>query len=357
MSSNEKSFLVGGENFVWAKSCGLIRIKDLKPGHEILSVVGSKIGWEQVEHSSSAHMEKDLVHLISDRSEIVVPEDCKIYGIGFREKARNVKLGQKIGIFESLNKVSPTFFNASMKHIMIHDFTVPLSHELAYIAGVLSKRITIDRQSLIVKLPTIQNENMVKYSKTLKDICEKILNDIGLDPQINIKIEEGSMYSWIIFLTRHLLFFNKLQKQSLHIISCGEEFLKEFMAGMLDVSFFPSTRYEGLETVTFIEEHEIRRRLYNFFSFYGVKCKTFPSAPFNPREVRIYINAEDLSQFDLKNPSLREVVELAHRKRHRRKSHIGSKIRAIYREKSKAYEIFGPGLYWSPVVELIRLHT
>ena len=334
-------FLIGN-NLVWTKH-GLRRVKEVEGGYQILGIdrKGHPL-WSKLDSSPVLKGKKELlIHMILDRSEIIVAPTCELCGREGILRAEEMKEGDKLEVFSDPKYISRELRKPPpdlVDKIYLKGYgAIPLTTEKGYLLGILSQ---------CTKVPALWSTGVI-IIRVPKDGAEwttqrlkEVIHDFNL-----ISIREGRYWDFIEFrshiidLVPHL---PPLKTIITKVLRSHYSVLHGFIKGFIDARTVLLENSRRI--VTKMEEIELRKLLYNLFFIHSIRCFTNVIRYRAKRQMcHIHVPFSDLNAF-YKGKILSRALG------------AWTEIKEIYKIKEEMYAFpQSEKIYWSPVIDLVLL--
>jgi hypothetical protein len=331
-----------GDNFVWTPS-GLREIKELNTGHKILGLDAKGYShWFEIKESPlMKRNEENLLHVLSDRCEIIVSPDCELCIRGGVLKAREIRVADRIEVFNEptyiLNEVNSQWKTKAEDAIYLKGYgPVKLNLRTSYLLGILSQRTEVpalwSKDIVIVKAPAIATERVANELK-------EFLHDFNLTG-----IRGNSDWSYIEFKSKiadlvcHLPSTEELITP---MLNSSFPILHSFIRGVTVARTVPINDIKRI--VTKIKEINLRKVLYNLLFIHSIECRTNITKRLGEHnEYYVDVSSKDLQTFDQMEISLKSLS-------------AWTRVKVVNEIKSASYLLNGEKNFWSPVIDLVVL--
>ena len=334
-------FLIGN-NLVWTKH-GLRRVKDVKSGYKVLGIdrKGYSV-WSRLRSAPLLKSKKErLIHIILDRSEIIVAPTCELCGRRGILRAEEVKEEEKLEVFSDRKYISKELEKTQTGPVeeihMKRRGLVPLTVEMGYLLGILSQHTKVpalwSTGTVIIKVPKGGAEWTTQRLK-------EAIHDFNLTA-----IREGRYWSFIEFrsdILNLIPHFPPLEMIIMKLLRSHYSVLHSFMKGFIDARSIMLEKSRRI--ITKMEEIELRKLLYNLFFIHSVRCSTNILKYRADRQIcYIDVPSSDLTTF-YKGKILSRAPS------------AWTKTKGIYKIKAEMYAFpRSEKIYWSPVIDLVLL--
>ena len=331
-----------GNNLVWTKQ-GLRRVKEIKIGDQILGVDREgQPSWSKLNFPPMLKDKKKLlIHMILDRSEIIVAPTCELCGRERIVRAEEIREGDKLEVFSDPKYISKELKRSPpdlVDKIYMKEYgVIPLTSEEGYLLGILSQCTKVpalwSMGVMIIKVPR-------GGAKWAIQKLREVVHDFN-----PISIREGSYWDFIEFQSNIVNLVPHLPPLEIIItkaLRCHYSVLHGFMKGFIDARSILLENCRRI--VTKMEEIELRKLLYNLFFIHSVRCFT---------NVMRYRANGQICYIDVPFSDFSAFYE---GKKLSRTLGAWTEIKGIHEIEGEMYAFpQSEKTYWSPVIDLVLL--
>lgn len=347
--NSQRGYFLFNNNFIWTRK-GLKKTIELEVEDEILGInfYERNYEWIKIKKRPIFYSSELAAHIFTDQNEAFVPIQNVVSTIdsGRRETVA-LETGNILEIFKNGRALASIFHGNKISEDTL---------SLAYLFGLFSNSTEFyDGKIVTIKVRSIGC--LSEYVNLLQNFLQRTLDKLKVNEEVNVRMEVGPFgdSAWVILESSYIckLFRHKRWRYEVPaIIRCStQEIIEEYIAGIFDVSSIISEE-NTIDLITSIEQHEIRRFLYSIFVFFGISpLKTYLSPSWCPLKVTMRFDPFSLLFLRFKNPALK--VKSNQPKQSSSKPYV----RFISNEKGGTYLLTEVKLNWSPIADLIYVHS
>jgi len=290
-----RPLVLAGKSLVWERR-GLRRVKDVRPGEQILHIdrQGSP-SWSELRSESLSRGYGTILDIASENSEILAVPDCQLCVRKQVLRADNITEDHELEIFAApdyLFQQLDTIQTNTAHEIRLERGVVKATAQNCELLGVLSQCTRVPalwREGLmVIRVPTAALEPALEELKMLMPDFRLVgLDQVTCWTYIRFKSENATLARGIIQSTTFVSDLLRAPYPILHGFACGLLKLRSVRSA------------DQIEIVTGMREINLRNLLYNLFFAHSVECsmKIVGVEHESSQACIIYVTNSDLGSF------------------------------------------------------------
>ena len=332
-----------GNSFLWTTR-GLKTVYSLEVGDVILGINREgRYTWQKLNHHPLPKGRGELIHIVTDRSEIAIHSECSLCGVGELIKPKNINVGTRLSVFHE-DTLIPVWLAKQpecAQSVFVNGQEIPLTESVAYLIGAATRRLPWSENRLIIKVPKPQLE------EAKKKLVEKLRRIPQLRDKPKLDVESGQVWSWIVIRSKFIIkLVEALAKQPnvvpLAILRSPSLVCCNFARGYIDMACIRAPDEDEIRIQTELYESELRRFLYNIFVIHFIRCATIAFPSYQPFNIILKTSMSELKLMLKKSLNVKSLEAY-------------SQVRAHFKSLEPTYVLPIEKYGWSPMIDLMML--